>query len=175
MALALQKQCVLARRALKGELVEGQDATTGLPGMREGQMGIDKRYPNGFNGGLTDTIWMDLTIKMDLNDAVARALGDAEGAHGKLGNLEEALVVRDSADNDDNDVLRVLRSERDNLGDADGRAVRARHAEATQDDLVKLAVRATSKEAVELNVDEERLQKKRGVESQRCTLTRRRR
>lgn len=45
-----------------------------------------------------------------------------------------------------------LRQELGDLGERDGRAVNARHAEAPQDDLVERRVRATRQEAVQLCV-----------------------
>lgn len=87
-----------------------------------------------------------------LHDAGASGLREAEGSNlDALGGGQEALVVGNPANNNSNLLGQVLApAVANDLGNRDGCAVHAAHAETVKDDLVELAASTTSKEAVEL-------------------------
>lgn len=70
-------------------------------------------------------------------DACAGRGGEAEGSDGELGNLEETVVVRDGADNDDSLALVAALDVGDNARDRHGRAVDAAHEQPAENDLVE--------------------------------------
>src|SRR5688572_543877 len=89
----------------------------------------------------------------NLDDAVTSRLSEAKGSDAKLGDLEHALIVSDSANNDGNETILLLGEELVDLGDGDRRAIDAGHAEALEDDLVEGRVGAAREEAVELKAE----------------------
>lgn len=73
------------------------------------------------------------------SNAGASRRGETKSGNGDLGNLEQAVVIRDGT-NDDDGALFILLGVGRNAGDGDGRAVDTGHEEATEDDLVEVAV-----------------------------------
>lgn len=86
-----------------------------------------------------------------LHDALTGLVGDAQGAHLHLGQVQHARVIGDCA-NDDGDALLGLAvlHEANHLLQGDGSAVRAAHKQAAQHDAVELLLGATVQEAVQL-------------------------
>lgn len=70
-------------------------------------------------------------------DARAGRGGEAEGSDVELGNLKEAVVVRDGADNDHGLLLIALLDVGGNAGEGHGRAVDAAHKQPAEDHLVE--------------------------------------
>jgi hypothetical protein len=71
--------------------------------------------------------------------------GETEGRNVDLGNLEEAVVVGDSADNNNGLLLVAVLDVGRNAREGDGMAVDAAHEQAAEDDLVKGRIRAAWK------------------------------
>ena len=74
------------------------------------------------------------------NNARMSRLGKPERRNGKLGDLQQTLVVRDGADHDDDLIIIIagfLRRVGDDAGDGDGGAVDAGHEEAAEDYFVE--------------------------------------
>lgn len=92
------------------------------------------------------------TLSSGSDDPLPGAPGEPEGGDGELGDDEESLIVRDSADEDENlvavlvGVVRVLHDSRDGKR----RSVRLGVKQALEDDLVELRVGSSGKEAVKL-------------------------
>lgn len=84
-------------------------------------------------------------------DSATGSLGDAQGAHLQLGDLQHAGVISDGSDNDGDRVFGgALLQEAGQTLQRDRSLVGAAHEQATQDDLVELLVRTTVQEPVEL-------------------------
>ena len=96
-------------------------------------------------------------LTASVQDALASRTGEAQGRNGEFGHGQQPVVVGDSRDSNDN-FARRIRVGRGLLGDAgegDGRLVDFGEEKTAEDDLVKLSIRATSKEAVELDEKEQ--------------------
>jgi hypothetical protein len=92
-----------------------------------------------------------------LCDSLAGTLGDAESTDAELGNLQQTQVVGDSAD-DDCDIgflSLALVQQTDNALQRNNGLVDFAHKQTLEDDLVKLLVRATVQEAVQLKSQRE--------------------
>lgn len=92
-------------------------------------------------------------LAASLDDASTGALSETQSSNGDLlGGLDQAVVISDSADDDNGLAVgtRALHSTVD-AGNRDRRAVGLRKEELSENDLVELGVRATSKEAVKLH------------------------
>ena len=76
-------------------------------------------------------------------DAGTGGGGEAEGSDGELGELEQAVVVGDGADNNDGALLALLVGVGDNARQRHGRAVDLRHEQAAKNDLVERGVGTT--------------------------------
>ena len=87
-------------------------------------------------------------------DASTSGLGETEGAHGELGDIEKTLIVGDGPDEDGNLSILSLH-EAGQLGEGDGGTVGLGHTQPLQDSLVEVAVGSASQEAVELHQEEE--------------------
>lgn len=86
-------------------------------------------------------------------DATARLLGDAQGAQLQLGDLQDAGVIGDGADDHGDRVLAgALLQEAGDALQRDRRLIGAAHKETAQHDLVELLVGAAVQEAVQLRV-----------------------
>jgi len=73
-------------------------------------------------------------------DASAGSGGEAQGGDVDLGDLEEAVVIGDGADNNDRLLLVAVLEVGGNAREGDGRAVDAAHEEAAEHDLVERRV-----------------------------------
>lgn len=82
-------------------------------------------------------------------DAGAGSLGEAEGADGELGNLDEADIVGDGSDEDGGLFLLALH-EVCETRERQRRVVDAGHEQPLEDDLVELGTSSPGQEAVEL-------------------------
>lgn len=109
-----KKKGVGSLRVLKGELIEGQAASSGLE-----------------NSG-------------------TRSLGESQGADAHLRDIHKAHIVSDSSDDDGDLSLLTLKVSR-NTRHGHGRAVVLAHVQTLKHDLVKLGVRTTREESVELD------------------------
>ena len=90
-----------------------------------------------------------MTSPPGLDNASLGGLGDTQASNGQLGDLEETVIIGDSANNDGG--LALLASQvAGNARDGHGGTVDAGHKETLQDDLVEGRVRTTSKESVKL-------------------------
>lgn len=68
------------------------------------------------SGGEEDELIKSEALAAGLDDSGSGSLSESEGGHSQLGDLKEAVVVGDSADNDGNAVLllaEVLHQARD--------------------------------------------------------------
>jgi hypothetical protein len=63
--------------------------------------------------------------------------GESQGSDGRLGELEETVVVGDGSDNDDGSLLALLVQVGDNSGQRDGRSVDLGHEQTSENDLVE--------------------------------------
>lgn len=131
--------------ALVGAHAEVADGLTGVAGTTEDQSVLT-------SGGATSKLVEGDALTAGLDNAGTGGLGETESGNGSLGDLEEAVVISDGADNDDGLVLSTLLEEstRD-AGNRNRRAVDLREEERTKDDLVELRVGTTSEEAVKLD------------------------
>jgi hypothetical protein len=84
-------------------------------------------------------------------DTGASGGGESQGRHFSLGGIEKAVVVGHGANHDDRLLLVAILKVGRNAGERHGRAVDARHKEATKDDLVEVAVGAAGQETIELH------------------------
>lgn len=84
-----------------------------------------------------------------LQDAGTDSAGEAQGAHGELGDGEETGVIGDGTDDDGNLVLLALHVT-GQAGDGESRAVDLAHEQSLQHNSVELGVGAASQEAVQL-------------------------
>jgi hypothetical protein len=121
-----------------GTEAEVLDGLTGVLGSTE-EDGVGTSGETG--GNLVD----GENLTASLLDASAGRGGEAHGSDGELGELEEAVVVSDGADNDDGLALVVLRvglvgGGSDDLGEGDGRAVDLGHHKTAEDNLVEGSV-----------------------------------
>jgi len=71
------------------------------------------------------------------NDAGTSRSGEAKGSDAELGNGQEAVVIGDSANDDNGLVVGLLGGVPNNSGDRDGGSVDAGHKEAAKNDLVE--------------------------------------
>jgi hypothetical protein len=132
-----------------GTKAEVLDGLTGVLGSTE-EDGVGTSGETG--GNLVD----GENLTASLLDASAGRGGEAHGSDGELGELEEAVVVSDGADNDDGLALVVLRvglvgGGSDDLGEGDGRAVDLGHHKTAEDNLVEGSVGTAGKELVQTN------------------------
>ena len=123
-----------------GTEAEVLDSLTGVLGATE-EDGVGTGGETG--GNLVDG--ESLTASL-LNAGAGRG-GEAQGSDGELGELKEAVVVGDGADNDNGLALVVLRiglvgGSSDDLGEGDGRAVDLGHHKTAEDNLVEGSVGA---------------------------------
>jgi len=101
-------------------------------------------------------------------DACAGGGGEAEGGNAELGHLEDAVVVRDGADDDDRlggcggvggglglGVEALVAGQVCDARDGDRWPVGLGHEQTAQDDLVEVGLGAAGKEAVELDEQQE--------------------
>lgn len=84
-------------------------------------------------------------------NACASRSSEAESSDGNLGDLEEAVVVRDGTNDDDSLLLVAVLDVRRDAGEGHGRAVDAAHEQPAKDDLVEGGVGAARKKAIELD------------------------
>lgn len=126
-----------------GTVTEVLDGLTGVLGSTE-EEGV------GTSGGLEGELVEGEGLATGSDDAGTGSGGEAEGRNVDVGDLEEAVVVGDGANNDDSALLTLL----DVRGDArerDGRAVDAGHKQSAEDNLVEVGVGTADKEPVKLN------------------------
>ena len=118
-----------------GTEAEVLDGLTGVLGSTE-EDGVGTGGETG--GNLVD----GESLTTSLLDAGAGRGGEAHGSDGELGELEEAVVIGDSADNDNGLALVVLRvglvgGGSDDLGEGDRGAVDLGHHKTAEDNLVE--------------------------------------
>ena len=85
-----------------------------------------------------------------LDDAGASGLGEAEGGDGDLGQVEDALIVSDGADNN-GDPLLVGSEVLDELGEGEGRPVGSGRDESPEDGLGESRVGSAGQESEQLH------------------------
>lgn len=112
-----------------------------------GVLGAAEEEGVGAGGGTEGQLVEGQALAAGSSDAGAGGGGEAQSGDGQLGDLEQAVVVGDGADNDDGLALvglaRVLVGSRcDDAGDGHGRAVDARHEQTAEDHLVEVRIRA---------------------------------
>lgn len=120
---------------LVGTEAEVLDGLTGVLGTAEKE-GVG-------TGGLLESKLVESDgLAASGSDAGAGSGGKAEGRDGDLRDGQEAVVIGDSADNDDGLLLVAVLEVGRNTGERDGRAVDAAHEEAAEHDLVEGRVSA---------------------------------
>jgi len=132
-----------------GTEAEVLDRLTGVLGSTE-EDGVGTGGETG--GNLVD----GESLTTSLLDAGAGRGGEAHGSDGELGELEEAVVIGDGADNDNGLALVVLRvglvgGGSDDLGEGDRGAVDLGHHKTAEDNLVEGRIGAAGKELVQTN------------------------
>ena len=90
----------------------------------------------------------DLTTS--LLDAGTSSLGDVEGSDGNLGDGQNALVISDSSNDDENGIGGLSFGVANDLLEGHGRSVGTRHHQATEDHLVEVRLSTASQELVQL-------------------------
>jgi hypothetical protein len=75
------------------------------------------------------------------NNAGASRGSEPERGNGALGDLKEAIVIGDGANNNDYFALAIILGVGNNAGERDGRAVGAREKETAKDNLVERGIR----------------------------------
>lgn len=123
-----------------GTEAEVLDGLTGVLGATEEQ-GV------GASGGAEGKLVQGQALAASLGDPGTGGGGEAQSSDGQLGELEQAVVVSDGANDDDGLALvglaRVLVGGRgDDARDGHGRAVDARHEKAAEHNLVEVRIRA---------------------------------
>lgn len=114
---------------LVGTEAEVLDSLTGVLGATQ-QQGV------GAGGPLEGELIEGLGRATSSQDASAGGGGEAQGSDVHLGDLEQAGVIGDGAD-DDNGLLLVMLEVGVDAREGDGRAVHAGHEQTAQDDLVE--------------------------------------
>mmetsp|Transcript_34124 Transcript_34124/g.61531 ORF Transcript_34124/g.61531 Transcript_34124/m.61531 type:complete len:257 (+) Transcript_34124:647-1417(+) len=89
-------------------------------------------------------------LTASLGDTGTGILGEAQGTDTKLRDLEETNIVGDGTNND-GELLLLALHEGSKLGEGEGGPVGLGHKKALEDNLVKVAVRASHEKAVELD------------------------
>lgn len=107
-----------------------------VPDSLTGVLGATQQQGVGAGGLLEGELIEGLGRATSGNDASAGSGGEAQGSDVHLGDLEQAGVIGDGADNDNGLLLVVLEVGVD-AREGDGRAVHARHKQTAQDDLVE--------------------------------------
>lgn len=121
-----------------GTEAEVLDGLTGVLGAAE-EKGV------GASGGAESELVQSQGLATSLENPGTGSGGEAQSGDGELGDLKQAVVVGDGANNDDGLALvslaRVLvRSGRDDAGDGHRRTVDARHEKAAEHDLVEVRI-----------------------------------
>jgi hypothetical protein len=129
---------------LVGSEAEVLDGLTGVLGAAE-QQGV------GTGGLLKSELVKGLGLAAGSLNTSAGGGGEAESSDIGLGDLEEAVVIGDGADNNDGLLLVAVLEVGGNAGEGDGRAVDAAHEQAAEHDLVEGRVGAAGQEAVKLH------------------------
>ena len=100
-------------------------------------LGATEQQGVGTGGLLKSELIKGLGLAAGSNDASTGGGGEAQSSDIDLGDLEEAVVIGDGTDNNDGLLLVAVLEVGGNAGEGDGRAVDARHEEATEHDLVE--------------------------------------
>lgn len=111
-----------------------------------------EEHAAGAGGAALGELVESQALTASLDDAGTGSLGEAQGSDLHGGDLEEALVIGDGADDDGNGVL--LGGNGKVLGhgaQGHGRAVNLAHTETLEDDLVEAGASTAGQEAVELH------------------------
>lgn len=77
-----------------------------------------------------------------LDDASTSSGGETQSSDSDLGEGQEAVVIGDGSDNDDDALLALLVDVADDTGQRNGGAVDLGHKETSEDDLVEAGVRS---------------------------------
>lgn len=123
-----------------GTEAEVLDGLTGVLGATE-EEGV------GAGGGAEGELVEGQALAAGLGDPGTGGGGEAQSSDGELGDLKQAVVIGDGANDDDSLALVRLAGVlvgggRDDAGDGHRGAVDARHEEAAEDDLVEVRIRA---------------------------------
>lgn len=92
----------------------------------------------------------DLTA--GLLDAGTGRLSDVESSDSDLGDSEDALIISDGTDDDEDSLGRLTLGVSGDLLEGDGRSVVTGHNQATEDNLVEVSLSTASQELVQLFV-----------------------
>lgn len=121
---------IRAYLVLVGTEAEVLDGLAGVLGAAE-QEGV------GTSGLLKGQLVEGDDLAAGRGDAGTGGGGDPESGNRHLGNGQEAVVIRDSADDDDRLVLVAVLEVGRNAGQRDGRTVDTAHEQAAEDHLVE--------------------------------------
>ena len=102
-----------------------------------GVLGTAEEEGVGASGLLKRQLVEGKRLAAGSEDARAGRGGEAQGSDVQLGDLEETVVVRDGADNDDRLLLVAVLDVGGDAGERHGRAVDAAHEQPAQDDLIE--------------------------------------
>lgn len=100
-----------------------------------------------------------------LLDTGAGSLSNVEGSDGNLGAGEDAVIISDGSDDDEDGLGGLSLSMRSELLEGDGRSVGAGHNQAAEDDLVEVSLGTASQELVQLNQEAEIRVLRNGVDT----------
>lgn len=111
----------------------------GLPGV----LGATEEERVGTGRGTQSELVQSQGFTTSLLDSGSGGRGEAESSNRQLGNGQEAVVIGDSADNDNSLALLGIADIRDDLGEGDRGTVDSRHEQAAQNNLVEVGLGTT--------------------------------
>lgn len=110
-----------------------------------GVLGATEEQGVGTGRGTQSKLIQGEGLTTSLLDAGTGSGGEAQSSDGQLGNVQEAVVIGDGADNDHGLALLRLVDVRGDAGERNRGAVDARHEEAAENGLVEVGLRAACK------------------------------
>jgi hypothetical protein len=106
----------------------------------------------GTSGSLNSQLIESHNLTASLDDSAAGRFSESKSANVDLGNVQQANVVSDGADNNGDSLLVLALQEFGDTGQGKRRTVHSAHHQSLEDDLVELGFSSAGQESVKLKI-----------------------